>query len=206
VPVIVECQECRASVEAHEAGSFERFASGSEPSALFTLLSCLNCGAPILIKRLNLGNLVKGDKWDRPRRLFPAGELHVNPNAPVNVKLLFEEASAYHRAREYTTAFAMCRKTLMEVAAIRKLKATSLGGALCAMRDADLIDDRLFEWWTSLPFAGADGKEIFRLPLSKSEAEDALEFTAAFLDYIFSYRDRFEHFRKRQARVAAAAK
>lgn len=38
--------------------------------------------------------------------------------------------------------------------------------------------------------------------ISQPDAKDAIEFTNAILDYVFSYRDRFEQFKKRRASSA----
>jgi hypothetical protein len=68
------------------------------------------------------------------------------------------------------------------------------------MRDKGLIDDRLFEWSDSLRLAGNEAAHGVGLSIGQADARDILEFINAILDYIFSFRDRFEEFKKRRAK------
>ena len=67
------------------------------------------------------------------------------------------------------------------------------------MRDVGHIDARLFEWSDALRLAGNEAAHGVATKISETDARDILEFTNAILDYMFSYRDRFEQFRKRRA-------
>jgi Domain of unknown function (DUF4145) len=62
-----------------------------------------------------------------------------------------------------------------------------------------MIDERLFEWSDALRVVGNEAAHGVGLSIDQ-DAKDTLEFTNAILDYIFSYRDRFEQFKKRRAK------
>ena len=194
--MIIECLECRSYVEATEAGTFERLSEGKAPSTRYTLLSCSECGTPILVRQSNIGNLAEGDKWDTPYLLFPAADLRVNPNAPRNIQAAFEEACACYRAQAFTASAIMCRKTLEGICAAHDVTGT-LATSLKKMKDSGLIDARLFEWSDTLRVAGNEAAHGVGLSIAQPDAKDILEFTNAILDYLFSFRDRFEQFKKR---------
>jgi hypothetical protein len=67
------------------------------------------------------------------------------------------------------------------------------------MKEAGLIDARLFEWSDLLRIAGNEAAHGVGLSIAQPDAKDILEFTNAILDYLFSFRDRFEQFKQRRA-------
>jgi hypothetical protein len=58
--MIVECADCRSYVDAKVHGGFEWLSDGTGPSSLFSLLSCSQCGTPILVRQTNVGNMADG--------------------------------------------------------------------------------------------------------------------------------------------------
>ena len=199
--MIIECITCRAYVEAREHGGFEYLRNGDEPSGRFVLLSCNKCGSPALVRQSNVGNMVDGDIWDTPGRLYPTEGERANPNAPKDIQSAFEEARACYRARAYTAAAIMCRKTLEGICAAHDVNERSLVTSLKKMKDQGLIDERLFEWSDTLRVAGNEAAHGVGVRISEADARDILEFTNAIVDYLFSYRDRFEQFKKRRSSV-----
>lgn len=203
--MIVECVNCRAYVEAAEHGAFEYLRRGDDPSGRFVLLSCNNCGAPMLVRQVNIGNMAEGNVWDTPIRLYPKEGHGTNANAPREIQTAFEEARACYRARAYTAAAIMCRKTLEGICAVHGVHERTLVKSLNEMKDLGLIDDRLFEWSDMLRVAGNEAAHGVGTGVSEADARDILEFTNAILDYLFSYRDRFEQFKKRRASAPGTA-
>lgn len=196
--MIVECINCRAYVEAKECGGYEYLRRGNDPSGRFVLISCNKCGGPMLVRQINIGNMAEGDIWDTPIRLYPNEGAGANPNAPREIQIAFEEARACYRARAHTAAAIMCRKTLEGICTAHSVNERNLVSALKRMKDQGLIDDRLFEWSDSLRVAGNEAAHGVGTVISEADARDILEFTNAILDYLFSYRDRFEQFKKRR--------
>ena len=94
----------------------------------------------------------------------------------------------------------MCRKALEGICAEHSVSERNLAASLKKMKEAGLIDDRLFEWSDSLRIAGNEAAHGVGLTISQPDAKDILEFTNAILDYLFSYRDRFEKFKQRRAK------
>jgi hypothetical protein len=96
----------------------------------------------------------------------------------------------------------MCRKTLEGICAAHGIAERSLNGSLKKMKDGSLIDDRLFEWSDTLRVMGNEAAHGVGVSIGEADAKDVLEFTNAILDYMFSYRDRFEQFKRRRTNRA----
>jgi hypothetical protein len=201
--MIVECTTCRAYVEAKECGGFDYGRHEGVPPGRYAFLCCNKCRSPILVRMDNIGNMADGDIWDTPNRIYPTEGEQANPNAPKEIRTAFEEARACYRARSYTAAAIMCRKALEGVCGAHGVNERNLGGALRKMKEQGLIDERLFEWSDTLRVAGNEAAHGVGAATSEADARDILEFTNAILDYLFSYRDRFEKFKKRRTRNAA---
>ncbi len=196
--MIVECPHCQTFVETDEIGAYEYLRHGENPSGRYLLLKCRRCEKPILVNQHNVGNLAEGDIWDTPSRLYPSTEIHINPNAPPEIRTAYEEAVSCYQARAYTAAAIMCRKTLEGISAVHGIRERNLVGALRAMRDQGLIDERLYEWSDALRLAGNEAAHGVGITVSLDDARDMLDFANAILDYLFSFRQKFEEFQRRR--------
>lgn len=200
--MIVECRQCEAFVEAEEIAGYGYLRSDTRPSGRYVLLKCLKCESPILISQNNIGNMADGDIWDRAVRLYPLEDIRVNPNAPKAIRLAYEEAIACFRTRAYTAAAIMCRKTLEGICKAHGVQGLPLVKGLEKMKNEKLIDDRLYQWADALRLAGNEAAHDVKVTVSGDDAKDMLEFTNAILDYLFSFRDKFEHFKQRRIKGA----
>jgi hypothetical protein len=202
--MIVECVDCRSYVDAKVHGGYERLSGGTGPSSLFSLLSCSQCGSPILVRQTNIGNMADGDKWDTPQLVYPTADLRVNPNAPRDIRLAFDEACNCYRVGAFTASAIMSRKTLEGICASHDVTERSLALSLRKMHKQNLIDDRLFEWSDLMRVAGNEAAHGVGLSIQQPDAKDILEFTNAIMDYLFSFRDRFEEFKRRRTKDSGA--
>ncbi|NMY14994.1 DUF4145 domain-containing protein [Pseudomonas sp. WS 5019] len=148
--------------------------------------------------------MAEGDKWDTPLIVFPQTDARVNPNAPAEIRAAFEEACACYRAQAYTASAIMCRKTIEGVCAEHGVRKRNLSASLRKMKDDGLIDERLFEWSDALRTVGNEAAHGAGVSIGQPDAKDTIEFTNAILDYMFSYRDRFEQFKIRRANGASS--
>ena len=195
--MIIECPKCLAFVEAEEKGDFQYGISRHNPAGRYVLLRCGRCERPILACQDNIGNIGDGDVWDTPTRVFPSQD-YANPNAPSEIRQAFEEASSCFRARAYTATAIMCRKTLEGICAHYGVREGSLVSSLRKLKDDAIIDARLHEWSDALRLAGNEAAHDVGVQISQDDAQDMLEFTNAIIDYLFSFRDKFEKFKARR--------
>lgn len=198
--MILECALCQAHVETYRVGGYvRRLPEGGEEQ--ISLYQCARCNNPILLQQANIGNLAVGDVWDDPSILHPPPDFRVNPKAPKDIQAAFSEAFTCYRSKAYTAAAIMCRKTLEGICLAHGAAERNLAASLKKMRDEGLIDQQLFEWSDALRLAGNEAAHGVAISIAAPDARDILEFTNAILDYLFSYRDRFNQFRRRRAAV-----
>jgi hypothetical protein len=145
-----------------------------------------------------------GDKWDTPQLVYPTTDLRDNPNAPRDIRLAFDEACNCYRAGAFTASAIMCRKTLERIYAAHVVTESSLARSLRKMHEHNLIDGRLFEWSDLMRAAGNEAAHCVGLSIHQADAKDILGFTNAIMDYLFSFRDRFEEFKKRRSKDPGA--
>ncbi len=196
--MIVECESCNAFVEARYHGAVTKEFGGRAPSVQFVLLSCDRCGSPIVVEQTHIGNEAEGDIWSPPKRLFPTSRYRANPSAPKSIQQAFDEAYTCYRSRAYTAAAILCRKTLEGICEAHGVRERSLMTSLKRLKEKGVIDERLFEWSDMLRGAGNDAAHDINVIISEADATDILEFTNAIVDYLFSYRERFEKFKARR--------
>ncbi len=70
------------------------------------------------------------------------------------------------------------------------------------LRDQGVIEGRLHEWADELRIVGNEAAHDVSVEVSAQDAADTLEFTRAVLEYAYTFRQRFERFRKRRAKAS----
>lgn len=192
--MIVDCQKCEARVVAEELESVEGFDPDEGPPYRYTFLRCRQCGSAILA----LQEKYSPDEWDGPMVVFPVQAMRVNPMLPSPLRSAMTEAVGCMKAKAFTACAIMCRKTLEGVCAEHGIKERSLDLSLKKMKDQGIIESRLFEWADALRIAGNEAAHDVKVTVSREDAKDIIEFTSALLEYVFTFRDRFEAFMKRR--------
>jgi len=190
--MLVECKDCQAIVDGHEEGGYsvESLFGGGDR---FTLLRCPRCDHPFLVRN-DLSYTAE------PEVLYPRPDLRISPNLPELIRTSHVEAQACFRAKAYTAAAIMCRKTLEGLCAEHKVTAKNLVHALRELKERNIIEQRLWEWADALRIVGNEAAHDVSVTVPPDDARDVLEFTNALLEYVFTFRDRFEAFRQRQAK------
>jgi hypothetical protein len=74
-----------------------------------------------------------------------------------------------------------------------------LVSSLKELKDKGVIENRLFEWADALRISGNEAAHDVTVTISPEDARDILEFTNALLEYVFTFRDKFEEFKKRRS-------
>jgi hypothetical protein len=102
------------------------------------------------------------------------------------------------RSKAYTAAAIMCRKTLEGICAAHNAESRNLAQSLKVLRDNETIDRRLFEWAEELRLFGNEAAHDVNVTITASDAQDIVDFTRALIEYVFTFRDRFESFKQRR--------
>lgn len=192
--MLVDCTRCRARIEAQEVAEFIGYDKEVDFEVRYAFLKCPSCNEPLLTFQWRPEEELP---WDSPRRLYPTSR-RLSIQVPSPLRRSFREAISCQESGLFLATALMCRRTL-ECVCIHHLGAVrNLSSALEKLHEANVIDDRLFEWANALRDDGNLAAHDLEVQISAKDAEDLVDFTEAILDYVFVLRDRFEEYKKRR--------
>jgi len=187
--MLLECRRCQALVNAELMGSYIRQDEHFGP-VTYGLYRCPKCEHPLLTDE---------DEYFGVSRIYPPMDKWINPRLPAPIKAAYEEAVSCFKSKAYTAAAIMCRKTLEGICVEHGVTGRNLVSALKELKDKGIIESRLYEWADALGISGNEAAHDVNVRISKVDAKDILEFTNALLEYVFTFRDRFEEFKNRRS-------
>ena len=189
--MLVECSDCGAIVDGIFIAEYDHVENGI--SGTYTFLKCPKCEGPFVMLYV-----FDEDPFGPPEKIYPSPIMGLSPAVPGSIQLAYNEARACLRAKAYTATAIMCRKTLEGIANEHKVTSHNLVGALKEMRDKGIIENRLYEWADALRMSGNEAAHDVNITVSQQDAKDILEFTNALLEYVFTFRDKFEKWKARR--------
>jgi len=189
--MIFWCRNCGAQVDAVFEHSYDDESDFVPLGTTIALYRCRRCDGPFLMQTLERGETVN-------KLLYPQLAT-VDPRLPKPILSALTEAQLSFDARAYTAAAMMCRKTLEAICASHKAEGGDLAQKLQSLRETGVMEQRLWEWADALRIVGNSAAHDLD-SVGVDDARDTMEFTYALLEYVFTFRDRFEAFRVRRAR------
>jgi hypothetical protein len=81
-----------------------------------------------------------------------------------------------------------------------KVNAKYLGEGLKKMKDAKIIDEKLFEWGEALQNERNIGAHAGEATVSRQNANDALDFSLAIAEYVYVLDEKFKSYKDRKAK------
>lgn len=186
--MVLQCKRCETSVHAEPVGFYE-YKDEFGGVNTYQFLKCPRCQAPFLVDE---------DWLAGASTLYPIDDNRLNPNLPASLKAAYNEATACFKSKAYTATAIMCRKTLEGICVEHGAKGGNLVKSLKDLKDKGVIENRLFEWADALRISGNEAAHDVKVTISAEDARDILEFTNALLEYVFTFRDKFEEFKKRR--------
>lgn len=196
--MLTECSHCKATVDAKVVADYETFDDEMHLPVKFTLAKCPRCEAPLLLAQEQYG-----DVWDTPGRIFPPRDDLVSWSVPKAIRNAFSEAVHCQNAKSFTATAIMCRKALEGVCENHGATGRNLQARLKDLKDQGVIEGRLFQWADELRLVGNAAAHDVSVEVNAQDASDTLDFTRAVLEYVYTFREQFEVFKKRRAKEAA---
>ncbi len=190
-------RHCEASVDGIVSGSFEARDESIGTDVRYTLVRCPRCSDPILLAQL----IEVHGEWDEPSQIFPSQQ-KISPAVPKEIGLTFAEALACLKAKAYTACAIMCRKTVEGISSAHGVHERTLLDSLKRLKDTGVIEHRLFDWADALRIVGNEAAHDVHVSVSRHDAKDLVDFTNALLEYIFTFREKFEKFKQRRGSAA----
>jgi Domain of unknown function (DUF4145) len=225
---IVDCPYCKAKVAAIESGRAEIFIvdeqSGQPYCKMVFVGNCPKCkfilvGESDQVEFKNYD--ASEDLWSDIVRVYPKPpKAFSSERIPKVVSVSLDEADRSLQAGANIAACAMlgralealCRDVLEpkpkkdDTPAATPTKPTKklmLWDGIRKLRDAKVIDDRLYEWSQQLHAFRNLAAHPEDITISRNDAEDLQTFVNAIVEYVYDLADRYEEFKER---VAARAK
>jgi Domain of unknown function (DUF4145) len=193
-PVLVNCVNCKARVNAEELAEFLGLDDETGFELRYTFLKCPSCNTPIVTSQWRPD---AGEQWDSPHRLYPPIR-RLSFQIPAELRRSFAEATRCQESGNYLATALMCRRTLEGMCAHHIGKVRNLSAGLKELHKKRVIDDRLFEWASALREDGNLAAHDLSARMTKEDAEDLIDFSEALLDYVFVLRARFETYKDRK--------
>ncbi len=194
--MILECKNCQVLVSTEYIAHYEYlidledYGTTGSATGRIELWKCPNCENPFL---------TDDDGIYGYSVLYPPEDNRVNPRLPAPLKSAYSEAISCFKSKAYTATAIMCRKTLEGICVEQGAKGNNLVSNLKELKDKGVIENRLFEWADQLRISGNEAAHDVTVTTSPEDARDILEFTNALLEYIFTFRDKFEEFKIRRS-------
>jgi len=201
--VLMECSACEAIVAAETLAQYSAVLAGrSSGTQRITFARCSTCESPLVVSEELHGNERGREVWSSPYRLYPTADETFGPRMPRSVRKSYDEARGCFSAQAYSAATMMCSRTIQLACAEHNIEHSTLSASLGELRTQGIIETRVIEWAEALPHLNTPS--TLEATLTREDARDALEFTDAFLAYLYTFRDRFNEFRRRGRTKAAS--
>lgn len=159
----------------------------------YSLVSCTTCGGVSLVSED-----LQYEMLD-PVRVWPQDQAQpLSPSIPEEIRRELVEARGCFQGGHYTAAAVMVRRVLEGMCSDQGIRPKRLVDQLKELRDANKIEGRLFEWAEGIRIVGNHGAHFNKSAIKREDAEDALAFAEAILDYLYVFTARYEEFLRRR--------
>lgn len=220
---IVDCPRCKARVAAEEHGRINQ-GGGVNPEngdvhygISVGLGKCPRCHSILVGESQQVA--IEGydgyeDGWAYPVRVYPdPPRAFTSPRIPKVVSDSITEGVKSLQANANVAACVMfgraleaiCRNILdksvsggtTQAAASAGKRPIMLGEGIRTLKDAGIIDERLFDWSQQLHAFRNIAAHPTAIAISREEADDLRTFVFAIVEYIYDLTDRYNDFKER---------
>jgi len=202
IPVV--CPSCHAAALAKVVGISTYSVVEANVVGRYTYAACSRCDNPMIFHQ-------DWEQWDdeyeipAPRIIYPSDTKVFGGQIPTPVRIAFEEAETCFKAGAHTASPLMCRRCLEAIAHDQNATGNGLIGKIKDLESKGIITKDFVDWFDMLRQVGNQAAHDVNAAVGLSDAKDTLDFTHAILEFIYTYRQRFDEFRNRRAKAANIA-
>jgi Domain of unknown function (DUF4145) len=167
-----------------------------EPPVEWSLVQCDRCHIASVQVRSDDG-LPNGFDDDEPVIVYPE-KRRLSYDVPPPLREQWAEACKCFDAKAYTAAVVMVRRLLEATCADQGAAKRTLAASLKDLRERGLINGVLVEWADALRALGNEEAHYTGTSVKREDAEDALAFAEALVDYLYVLHQRFEQYKWRR--------
>lgn len=198
----IRCSNCERFVAGVVRGGYSVNDDWSE--LRYTLVSCPDCSDPFVLQHegneTHDYNDCRYTDWGPPRVIFPADPGALDSSVPENIARSYLEArDVFIQCSGYTASAIMCRRTLEGICKHLGADGRNLKSKLDNLHKKALIDERIHQW-ADYVLRGLGNEAVHDVDqvISREDAEAALDFTKAIIEYLFVFQAAFDRFKERR--------
>ena len=161
---------------------------------------CSTCSTPYV-----LGRDADYHEEDSPlRQLWPEVDAPLPHHVPSSIRDSHNEALRCRSIQAYTGASLLARRGVEAICAEHGHRKGMLGHKLKALLDEGVIDSRLYDWSSVVQDIGNSGAHDVEAPLTREDADDAIAFFEALVNYLYTFQRRYNRYKRRKAEESGA--
>lgn len=138
--------------------------------------------------------------WDMTpyQQVYPEARQPLPHYVPASIRDSHEEAVRCVGVRAHTAATLMARRGVEAICAEHGQVSGNLASKLTALKEAGTIDERLHDWSAVVSILGNSGAHDLDQTLTREDADDAISFLEALVNYLYTFKLRYEtHLRRK---------
>jgi hypothetical protein len=207
--MLIDCTHCQARVNAEVV----KLAAYRDPelwpdSYQLGLLRCPECKHLLLSQQalLRPGETdFDEDEWsNNASRVWPEPVSQLAMSIPETIRTCLLEARKCLHATAYTACVAMSGRAIEAMCRHFSTKNEMLFEGLKELHERGVIDARLYQWGDELRKHRNLAAHATDAKFALADAKDLYDFSTAICDYVFVLTEKFEDFKKRQAKKQKA--
>ena len=199
--MLIHCPHCKSRVHASDEAQMERYNPEEDPFPSSVILgNCPSCNNILVGLSEQVDDPEGRLIWTHATRLWPEPKRAVSSSVPEIVKVSLEEADKCFEAGAYSACAVMCGRSLEGMCIHFKTEKRNLSDGLKALKEREIIDERLYKWGEELRHIRNLGAHATTEKVTIQDARDLLHFVHAISDYVFVLTERFDEFMNRKVK------
>lgn len=193
------CRYCEQAVTLEIVERWWNSPEGDEDYDPFenVLAKCTRCKMPYILGR----DAEQGyDGWEESplRQIYPEDRRPLPGYVPASIRDSHDEAIRCVGVRAFTAASLMARRGVEAICAEHGQTKGTLDTKLKSLQSAGIIDGRLYDWSSVIRSLGNAGAHDVDATLTREDADDAIAFFEALVNYLYTFKQRYEmHLRRK---------
>lgn len=198
--VTIHCPYCEVLVQAQEKCSAIYDGGDYECSESYMVADCPIC-FNVLIGRKSVvfDDFEQTFVWKSVAdRLWPEPLLNELPKEiPLKAKNDLIDAKKCFAYEVYSASAVLCGRAL-ERLIVEKTTKKSIFNGLKDLKEANIIDQRLYDWGEALRCERNIGAHASEVDITKENARDVMNFTIAIFDYVYRLANKYDSYMARK--------
>lgn len=197
----VQCPHCSKVVDMLVKAQWSIGPTNDSEPLQWTAGQCPRCqDSSLFIQEYYGEQQFPPDGWDDPVRLYPPPTRRLSMEVPRSLREDYAEATKCLESKAYKAAAVMARRIVEGITVEQGYDEGDLFNRLKKMKTDGVIDERLYDWADICRDVGNQGAHASKTAVERRDAQEALEFAEALLDYLYVFQEKYEESRSADRR------